>query len=474
MPVYSLIKPDYVAARRSSFENTVNGADDGLLSKQISKTSIPRRQVNGDAMEVDENGYGASEQVSEVESPLPIGHAVQALDTLTIGESRIVSTEKVRDLLQDSQILSFQKSSPISHSIWSDEDPSALVIAASDHLSALHVNDHLPITSQEIELPLEPYEVEAVCLLGPQAVAVSVGEIHDGDEDDDDEPSTQNGALYLYQEMGADEPNMVSATAGVIFALRYNPTSKLLLALTGDQNPLVSVFRYTGHSLEYISSKVPRDYSLYDAMWMDSSRFIACGTNTLQIFRLENNQINSIQTLDMKQSWFQIKYDPICDIAVLFDEEMKLLRLFNVETEDTRTHKFDVPISDFDFQPLPNLDTFSQGRQRLLATSSIDGTVQLWDVMNPFICVNKFSMPSAAVAMKISFSPDGSLLAAAGYDTVVVWRADRGGQPMAVWNCTDESAWRSKPGDDRVEWLHGLGWNLNGTKLVFTLADQVS
>jgi transducin (beta)-like 1 len=463
--VYDLIKPEYLPARSSSI-GIVNGTEENGTHRPNHKPSLSRRQVNGDAMDVDENGYGPSEQASDVDSPLPLGHAVQALDTLTIGSSAVVSTEKIRDLFPESQILNWREGASISHSLWSNEEPSVLFVAGSDSLTTFNIDDSLSIKHHELQTGIPTFDVQAVCLLDSQAAVVSaVEKTEEGDE--------SRGSLVLFKDWGFDGPEIVTSVSGIIFALRYNPSTGLLLALSGDDTPLITVYRFTGDHLIPLRSQVPKENSLYDIMWMDDSRFIACGTNTLQIFSFENNQINKIQTLDMRRSWFQIKYDPVTEIAALVDEEMKVLRQFNVGTEDTKTQAFDEPLSDFEFQPLVNRDSWVPGSQRLLATSTQDGTVQLWDVMNPFTCVHKLNLPGVGVAMKISFSPDGYLLAAAGYDTVAVWKPEDGGQPRAVWRCEDESVWKSNPTEGSGEWVHCLGWDMLGMKLVFTLDDQV-
>jgi transducin (beta)-like 1 len=473
--VYELIKPDYKPARSSSADINGNGVDEKMKHKLL----LAKRHVNGDAMDVDENGYGISAAVSEVESPVPISHAVQALDTLTIGASRIVSTEKIHDLFPDSEILDWREGSSISHSLWSGQDSSSLLIAGSNHVTTYSVDESLElIQSLDLETPLSSFDVRSLCLLGQHAFAVSIVENADGQEE-------HRSALVLYKNWGSQSTELTTANSGIIFALRYNAAAKLLITLSRDDNPLISLYRYSGDFLDPVASQIPLNRDLYDVVWMDASRFVVCGTNTFQIFQIDDEVIRNIQTIDMKRSWFQLKYDPVCDIIALVDEEMKVLRQFNVNTEDMKTQAFDEPLSDFDFQPMPGQE-LPPGAPRLLATSTRDGTVQLWDVLRPFTCVRKLSLPGADVAMKLSFSPDGALLAAAGYDTVAIWDLDSdGAQPKAVWRCTDqevwrsapeetEREWRSEPEEMEREWLHSLSWDMDGTKLVYSLDDQVS
>jgi transducin (beta)-like 1 len=183
-----------------------------------------------------------------------------------------------------------------------------------------------------------------------------------------------------------------------------------------------------------------------------------------------------VQTHEMRASWFRIKYDPICDIAVFIDEDQRLLRQYSVATEDTKTQAFtEAHLTGFDFQPIPNRNSYSPHSPRLLATSTVDGIIQLWDVLNPFTCTHTLRHMGTSVIQEISFSPDGYLLAAAGFETVTIWRPESGGEPKAVWTCPDESAWRSRPDeDDESDWVHNLEWDTHGKRLVYTLHDQVS
>ena len=151
-----------------------------------------------------------------------------------------------------------------------------------------------------------------------------------------------------------------------------------------------------------------------------------------------------------------------------------MLRQYNVGTEDTKTQAFtDVTLTAFEFQPMANRGAHAPGSRRLLATSTVDGTIQLWDVTQPFTCVHRLSLHKNFIPEQIAFSPDGFLLAAGGWDTVTVWRPEEGGQPKAIWTCTDQSVWRSNPQDETEKWLQSLMWDPDGKKIIFGLADQV-
>jgi WD40 repeat protein len=433
---------------------------------------ITQRSVNGDAMDVDENGYGPSDQASDTQSPAPAVQALPLLDTLTIGESKEVSTEVPRDLLPDTTFLEMPEH--VTHSEWSSVAPGPLLVGGSNLVRMFDVaaNPNIKVNDWEISVDSDHFDVEAICWLPEGDFAISVSE----QTSVQGKGERRRGKLLQINSYGLGYPQILNPLSGVIFALRYNPGSKLLLALSGGLSTVLTIYSISEESEVLCHKELPSS-QLFDAVWMNDNKFIACGTNVLQMFEVRDDQIRVTQTHDMHQEWYRIKYDPVCDIAAFVDEEMCCLRQYNIGTEDTRTQSFhsnDIHLSDFAFQPIQNPDSYVSGTPRLLATSTTDGLIQLWDVLNPFTCVHKLGMRGNELAMQLAFSPDGYLLAAAGYDSVTVWKPEAGGEPKALWKCEDQRLWRSRPeDDDETDWVHSLAWDMDGRKLVFALRDQV-
>ena len=130
------------------------------------------------------------------------------------------------------------------------------------------------------------------------------------------------------------------------------------------------------------------------------------------------------------------------------------------------------------------------------------GQVYLYDVSasSGVSQVQKLEMGFDAIAQCLAFSHDGFLLAAAGYDTLNVWKALEGGaQPKCVWHIphgTDDR-WKSQDNgegdaaigsvvngteggeqsgveDDADRFVHKLGWDADGKRIAFGMNGQVA
>jgi transducin (beta)-like 1 len=73
-------------------------------------------------------------------------------------------------------------------------------------------------------------------------------------------------------------------------------------------------------------------------------------------------------------------------------------------------------------------------------------------------------------AFKITFSPDGTLLAAAGPDAVTVWDVEKRDIPVASWHAREFSSDEWNPGTDGE---FSLGWDPDSTRLSIALGNQV-
>ena len=456
-----------------------NGTIDDQTARRI-KRKKEQRRVNGDAMDLDD-GYGQSDQPSETDSPAPAVQDIPLLDTLAITEDRSVSTEKPRDIFPNSSFLDLPSGTSISHSVWSPDDPAPLLVGGTNCLRLYGIKNDSSSEAihRDIEVNSSEFDVVALSWLGESDAAASISEKFDPNDQ-----TSESSARLLYISHWGSSSKVLSTLSGTVFALQYNPTSKMLLAISASASTTISIYQI-GENSAPLCSKELHENDLFDAAWMTPTKFIACGTNILQIYEVTSSEIRLLQTHgSMSKAWFRIKYDPVCQIAAMVDEEMSILRQYNVSTEDTRTQAFDATMTDFAFQPIVNASAFDATTQpRILATSTDDGVVRLWDARNPFTCLHRLSVPvlGDAVTMKqIAFSPDGYFLAGAGFDTVAVWRTEDGGQPRALWRCTDQEVWRSLPaepgeseGEGEDEWVHALSWDADGHKLVFSLKDQV-
>lgn len=124
------------------------------------------------------------------------------------------------------------------------------------------------------------------------------------------------------------------------------------------------------------------------------------------------------------------------------------------------------------------------------ATSSLDGTVKIWRYSDPSVsieCLFKLCIADSGPVMGLSYAPDGQSIAAASYDKVVLWNAEKRAPPIAKWE-GHESDWGgaylmrkrlraqgetvSEDGA-REDTEHSLTWDAEGRRLALALGNQV-
>lgn len=469
-------KSQIIPQNPSENRETNGTSEESESRRKRQKQAATPKRINGDFMELDENGYENSELASEVESPAPaVQEFAPLIDTLTIGESRFVATEKAVELASTSTKLMWPDKCLISKAVWSPYAPEPLLIGGTNtlRLFGLKANHEEEPMSQEITVSSNEFEVGEICWTDASDAVIAVTETLDADDF-----GASIGRLIHVTDYGQDELTTISSMTGAVFALRYNAAAKHLLSLSGGEATTISIYKLEDGSFVHHATRNSDKFKLFDVAWMNETQFIACGTNVLQIFEVTSSAINVIQTQEMKHSWFQIKYDPVCQIASFVDESQTALKQYDVKSEDTKTQFFtNTHITDFQFQPLPDPKAYKLGTCRIQATSTGDGGVQLWDITQPFTCIQRLSVAGLqdGYLKQLAFSPSGTLLAAAGFDTAAIWDLnDEEGPTKAIWRCKDDALWHSTPDGEVGEWSHDLQWDSGGQKVAFTLRDQVS
>ncbi|QDS73844.1 hypothetical protein FKW77_006597 [Venturia effusa] len=460
------------------------------------KSAGSERRMNGDMMDVDVGGIGPTSimdpTVAEAESPRPaVEEPIEP--TLSIGLSQEVATEAPRDLNPDTSFLPHEGTT-LEFVKWCPDNSTALLVAGENHMRAYRVASDVSEQQAEsnnwnIHVDEEDYRVQAFCWTEKSSAVFSTAREYTNEIGD----SIPQNRLFGFTDYGTEPSSMqlVDPLAGTIVALRYNAASKLLLSISHGEQAVIKIWRYSQAepeagsklkeaSFEFLLDKVV-GAEIYDAAWTTNYRFLVCGMNTLQLYEV-GEDIDLIKAFGTEQDWFRMQYDPLCEVAALSDDEMHALGVVKLDG-DLKIHNEtfqNTTLTDFAFQPIVNKDSYQEGSPRLLATSSANGQVRIWNALGPLVCLHELSLGVQAAAMVVSFSPDGFLLAAAGYDTLHVWKADEGGEPKAVWHMpAPNDRWNSVPQEEPEEkeplaWLHTLSWDSDGKKIAFGLKDQVA
>jgi transducin (beta)-like 1 len=139
-----------------------------------------------------------------------------------------------------------------------------------------------------------------------------------------------------------------------------------------------------------------------------------------------------------------------------------------------RVHEYpDEYPTDLSFRAKPKTSHLTNGDSLpsvLLATSSMAGVTRIWDANEPFKCVKYLPTTDGTQGFKIAFSPDGSLLAAAGPDAVTVWDVEKRDVPIASWRASDIPSDKWNPG---IDGEFSLGWEPDSSRLSIALGNQV-
>lgn len=77
------------------------------------------------------------------------------------------------------------------------------------------------------------------------------------------------------------------------------------------------------------------------------------------------------------------------------------------------------------------------------------------------------------IPTRLSFSPDGYLLASSTGTSVAVWKTEEGGEPKAIWDSTNESnGSRSPESRGPLDHQYHLQWDADSKKMVFAFGHK--
>lgn len=463
---------------------------------------------DGDSMQIDQNGYHYQSEAPIPASPTnyspaedgqttngmdmdedadapgsPASDNTPLIQTLTNGESRGVQSDKVAELGPQTSILTISETSHVMHTAWNPKDPTILA-TSGDALCRLWY------ISRSAAFDDNPNHQSYVDLLGPSYASLvstmawdPTGEILAVAVRDDS--SDWVGAVSLWSKTGKalDE---LPAAQDMLLKLRWSPSGKTLLGITTSGNVTSSLTLW-----DIDSSQAMPPYQLpsviTDATWTSNHQLTICGNNLIASSLLENQHIIALHIRSepiAQQNWRHIRYDSRTHTIALAAEETAVLGL--IDSSDTlRTiTAHESEITALAYQPVTNLSAYPANAPRLLATSSLDGSIKVWDAKRPFNLMHTLSLGHAAPAIAMSFTPDGYLVAAANWNKVLIWNAEAGGLPKAASKgvlgklsnglLTNGNGASEEEDDSGGDEYCSLSWDAEGGKLAMGFGSQVS
>lgn len=458
-------------------------------------------------MDVDASAVTTNEAVAtDVESPLPIVEELPPISTLEIGESKGTITEEPRDLTPNTAFVQLEEGVLLEQVSWSPHNRSALVTAGRDHMHVFKVTansvpeNNTYSRSTRIHLPAEHYEVQAFCWTekGSGAFTTATSRISS-----DGGVEMTDYKMFGFTEYGA-KLTVVDESAGWVLGLKYNHDSEMLLSLSWGEPSRIKVWHYTETIYENSKRRVEATYqnkaekvvhaSLMAAAWISPERFVVAGDRTIEIYEVREDQVQLLQSLATEHYWVKLDFDPIYDMLALLDKDTHRMGTVMLQAAEAEVaeRQFDYAITDFAFQPLESRPSASEvgdaSHMRILATAADDGKVYLWNACQAWTLLEKLSMSYDACPQILAFSHDGFALAAAGYDTLNVWKTTDARAPKAVWRMAPgaNDRWKSEDqghdgasnggdvGEREERFVHKLGWDADGKRIAFGMNGQVA
>ncbi|KAH6618854.1 hypothetical protein C7974DRAFT_441441 [Boeremia exigua] len=451
----------------------------GLPAEPRPEPSEP--ELNGDQMDLDHaaapaasvNSVRAESELapSEPESPSVVDIP---LSTLRIGADALIQTDDIADLAAATTFVPVPRDPQklIEHTSWGPEDAPLLLSAGKSILQLHNVAppgaEH-PVVTMDLPIPVDNFDITALCWQSEGEVTISAREQCVNEVG---EKMTMDKLIKV----AGDTSHAISSTAGLVTTLRWNPGKELLLSISTDgEKGSIKIWTNDHDSIpawtDFTSTQI------YDAYWISDSAFVVCGSELFKIYEVADDALTTQRTLDTNITWETIKYDPASGIIAALgvrEQEYFLGILHPNDSINLQVHAYpDRYPSDLDFRPPAPAPALANGTSlptTLLATCSLSGHARIWDAAAPFTCVRRLSTTDASQAFKTAFSPDGTLLAAAGPDAVTIWDLERREVPVACWRAKvhEPSKW-----NPAVDGEFNLGWDWDSSRLSVALGNQV-
>ncbi|KAF7713666.1 Uncharacterized protein PECH_001140 [Penicillium ucsense] len=447
---------------QDSHATETNGDEAMEVDRAESKPSSPQPQ----APEVDGDGdvsMGATELEEKPREP-----------TLTTGNSVGVqiSPAKAADLSPDAVLLNEE------HAIsatWCPKD-SSLLLATGDTFCSLWKLSAAaePARNRFLDLKGTGAFVSAVAWdsAGAKLVVASYRQL--------------KGTVAIYNTDGK-VMDLLPDMPRVINGLYWAKDSPHLVIVASDERSSELVLWDDGRRPDVYPPSQTIENHLYDVAWCGRNRVFACGKGSVYECEVSDNirLLKSYPSPQADTQWTYVRsiHDGDTLIAVTASAASSAIWIPTHDILVEAAHQ--AAITGIDIKPHAALPRQEGNLSISFASFSIDGTIAVWQadlVSKEYKCIHRLSLGASSPAFTGSFSPDGYALGAVSRDQVLIWNAERGGDPIAT--CKAPRVAKVKEDPDRAtngQNGHGpsypdraLSWDLDGKKLVCGLGEQMA
>lgn len=421
--------------------------------------------------------------------------------TLTNGCSVGVQSDKVAELGPGTTVLRVPDKN-VTHATWNPRDPSVLATGGST-LCRIWSLAYAQATPDSADNTSGVKQYSHVDLFDPMdtAFVTSMAWSPDGEYlaiARYTPAPTASGAISIRTKTGTIVDELPGGQ-DMVLNLSWNSLGTLILGVAHSIDAASTLVVWDANSGQAMQP-FELHTSVLDAAWTDDRSFIVCGAGIIGTSHISDRTIEALKTQHSDSGapyeWSRIRFDPITRTVAVAAESSGDLAIIDEATTFRTIKAHDTDITALVYQPLSSPSAHAECLPRLLATSSTDGAIKIWDATRPFMVIQHLSLGRSSPALAVSFTPDGYLVAAASWNKVLFWHAEGGSMPRATWR-GKEGEWqgggegqkrlngregggeedgqgdRDADGDGEEEAVHSLSWDADGGKLAYGLNDQV-
>ena len=416
-----------------------------------------------------ENGRGFNGMEVDEEPPF--------LPTLTEGHSIAIQSETVRDLGPSTVSFSISEKDSIMHAQWNPSSQKSILALGGVGLCQIcyfrEQTNPANVSRSDI-LQGHDFSMVTSMAFSPDARTLAVAIRAD--------LADSTGTVMTFDEEGKALDDF---TAGqeMIIKLRWNTNGNLLLGVASSGDGISSLIVWDMQSSQPYHLRCDR--LIVDAAWSTENAITICGQGSIGRWDLalgvENIWWAKANPDVQDRDWSCIMKSPDDNSVYLFDEETAHVTSIN-------PYGSIEPLQQIHTDSITNIA--SQPKLGpILVSSSLDGTVKVWhSKAMQLLSTYQFGQDSPPLA--VALNPEGSLLAAANHNKVLVWSLGGSHIPVGLFK-SEYGKSKGAPtnghiadkdsgiGDDATEDGMGesnvlLDWHGDGRRLAFGVGNQVS
>lgn len=463
------------------------------------------RKVNGEGVEIDVNGTTAVSVDEAPPSPsvdrdgdVNMDGAVAPEDqeqteppppvfTLTNGTSVAVqmTPAKAADLRPNTTIVDVAVHDHVASTMWRPHDPTVMVAVGETFASLCKLSPSSANPVQEV-LYDDSHGDLAGCVSAvawdPTGQKLAVATYSD-----------MKGSITMY-DVDGDAVDMLPEVPRMITGLYWSQQSSHLVVVASDSKVSELALWDNSHRPDEFPSPQVIERAIYDFAWLDHNRAYACGDGSVYQLDVDSNiRVSRVFSEEenggVMTSWTYVRSTQRNSTPVVVAAATEPAKIWIPTHDMSIKDAHQGEITAIEFRP----EGLNSGNAPLiLASSSTDDTVKIWHVnleSKRLECIHRLFLGVSMPALASSFSPDGYAIAAGSEDKVLVWNADRGGEPMATWTAPSlgqaeeepkpvdgpyhEHEHDGKNGSAELMPVRSLSWDADGKKLAFGFDSQV-